>query len=212
MTGGVRNLFLCLILVLFSPLAGAEAAAQSQKPNAAAEKAIQDMAGKAIDFLGDKSLTFDQRKKQFRQLLRNNYDMKTIGKFALGRYWRPATEAQRREYLALFETMIVDIYSRRFADYNGQDFVVRGSRSDESGDVIVTSAIVQPNGSEVKVDWRVRNKGEGYKVIDVIVEGVSMALTQRSDFASVIQRGGGDMNVLLVHMRDPAKTKNNAPS
>ncbi len=51
------------------------------------------------------------------------------------------------------------------------------------------------------VDWRVRQVGGGYKVVDILVEGVSMALTQRSDFASVIQRGGGDIEVLLEQLR-----------
>ena len=226
MTFGMRGLsLLASVLALSSiavsadaaPLQGEDSAAalvspylpvaDSGKPDKAAEKTIRDMAGRAIAFLGDEKLSQSQRKIQFRQLLRNNYDMKTIAKFALGRYWRAASDGQRQEYLGLFETMIVEVYSRRFEDYHGQEFVVKGSRTDEAGGVIVNSAIVQENGTEVKVDWRVRNKDAGYKVIDVIVEGVSMALTQRSDFAAVIQRGGGDLNVLLAHMRNPEKIK-----
>ena len=68
-------------------------------------------------------------------------------------------------------------------------------------DVLVTSYIVPDAGSKVQVDWRVRNKNGSYQIIDVIIEGVSMTMTQRSDFSSVIQRGGGDFEVLLAHLR-----------
>jgi phospholipid transport system substrate-binding protein len=111
------------------------------------------------------------------------------------------TSAQRTEYTASFKKMIVEVYSRRFSEYEGQKLEVRGSRPEGTADVLVKSAIVPPSGPEVAVDWRVRSSNGQYKVVDVIVEGVSMAVTQRADFASVIQRGGGDVEVLLAHLR-----------
>ena len=65
----------------------------------------------------------------------------------------------------------------------------------------MNSSIIPNGGSKIKVDWRVREKNGQMKVIDVVIEGVSMALTQRSDFSSVIQRGGGKIDVLLEHLR-----------
>lgn len=164
---------------------------------------VRSMADSGINFLSDDRLSEAQRKAEFRKLLRSSYDMPTIGRFALGVYWRTATKAQQTEYQKLFENMIVDIYSRRFGDYNGQRLEVLSARKETATDVIVTSLIVpKESGQEkIKVDWRVRSKNGQYKVIDVIVEGVSMALTQRSDFASVIQRGGGNVNVLLELLR-----------
>ncbi len=98
--------------------------------------------------------------------------------------------------------MIVEVYARRFSEYDGQKLEVRSSRRENEKDVIVSSVIADASGGqEIKVDWRLRNKGGKYRVIDVIVEGVSMALTQRSDFSSVIQRGGGNASVLLDHLR-----------
>lgn len=161
---------------------------------------ISKMAGNAIGFLGNTSLTQEKKEAEFRKLLQNSFDMKTIAKFSLGRYWRAATPAQQQEYLKLFENMVVEIYSRRFNEYDGQDLEVRNVRAEGDADSIVTSYITG-NGPEVQVDWRVRYKNGQYKIVDVIVEGVSMALTQRSDFSSVIQRGGGEMEVLLAHLR-----------
>lgn len=163
----------------------------------AAKKFVDKMAQAGIGFLGNEGMTDEQRTAEFRKLLSANFDMATIGRFTLGRYWKTATPAQQSEYQKLFKNMVVKMYSRRFKEYNGQKLEVTGARADGDTDVIVTSHIVPPDGQKVTVDWRVR----GDKIVDVIVAGVSMSVTQRSDFASVIQRGGGNVDVLLEHMR-----------
>ena len=168
-----------------------------------AEKFVDMMASDAIAFLGSADLSDAEKQKRFSRLLNKSFDMNTIGRFALGRYWRVSSAEQRKEYQALFRDMIVEVYSRRFGEYNGQTLEVRGSRRDNEKDVTVNSFIV-PNdgGQEIQVDWRVRQKKGQYKIIDVMVEGVSMALTQRSDFSSVIQRGGGEVSVLIAHLKE----------
>lgn len=166
-----------------------------------AEAVITELGDTAISFLSDSSLSQAQKEKEFRKLLVRNFDMPTIGRFALGKNWRNATPAQQKEYLNLFEDMVVRVYSGRFGDYKGEAFDVASSRATGKKDISVTSYIVPNGGSKVQVDWRVRNKGGKFKIIDVIIEGVSMSLTQRSDFSSVIQRGGGDFEVLLNHLR-----------
>lgn len=172
----------------------------------AAKNFISGVAEKGIGLLSKAEMTEDQRQKEFRKLLHDSFDMKTIARFSLGRYWKSATPAEQKEYLKLFEDMIVKVYSRRFEGYDGQNLVVRNARSDNDNDCIVFSEIVPKSGSKIKVDWRVRSKGGKMSVVDIIVEGVSMSLTQRSDFASVIQRGGGEIEVLLTHLRSQNNT------
>lgn len=169
--------------------------------NSGAEQFIQGMATRALQFLANTGMSQDQKKASFRGLLNDSFDLDTIGRFVLGRYWKTSTEAQRQEYLQLFRRMVVDVYAKRFGDYKGQKFETRGSRADGEKDTIVTSYIMPGEGPEVQVDWRVRYKNGRYQIVDVIVEGVSMSVTQRSDFAAVIQRGGGDVQVLLAHLR-----------
>lgn len=166
-----------------------------------AREFVDGMAQRAINFLGDEKLDQDQKQSKFRTLLQDSFDMETIGRFALGRYWRVATPGQRKEYQRLFRDMVVKVYSDRFKEYKGQKVDVRSVRVDGEKDALVTSFIVSEDGPEVQVDWRVRYKDGKYRIIDVIVEGVSMSVTQRSDFASVIQRGGGDVEVLLAHLK-----------
>ena len=175
----------------------ATARAQGDK----AQKMISNMGDKAVSFLSNSSLSQTQKEKEFRKLLTHHFDMSTIGRFALGKNWRSATASQKKEYQKLFKELIVRVYTGRFNEYKGEAFDVVSFRDSGKKDILVTSYIVPNSGSKVKIDWRVRNKGGKYKVIDVIIEGVSMSLTQRSDFSSVIQRGGGKLEALLEHLR-----------
>lgn len=167
-----------------------------------AEKFITALADDGIGFLADENIDTAKQKAAFKKLLNKNFDLNTIARFSLGRHWRTANKAQRDEYVKLFKDMIVEVYSQRFSDYQGQTLSVTGSRKEGERDILVHSLLEQNGQPDVKIDWRVRNRGGGYKVVDVIVEGVSMALTQRSDFSSVVQRGGGDMEALLAHLRE----------
>ena len=117
-------------------------------------------------------------------------------------YWRTATPQQRTEFQRLFRKRIVEIYSQRFSEYTGQKFETRGARSDGDTDSIVRSIILPADGGpQVAVEWRVRQQNGRYRVIDVLVEGVSMSMTQRSEFSSIIQRGGGDLQALIDHLK-----------
>jgi len=166
-----------------------------------AKNFIASMGDRGINFLGNTSMSEEAKKAEFRQLLNDSFDMNTIARFALGANWKNATPAQQKEYLKLFNTMIIKVYAKRFSEYKGQKFEVKAARKEGEKDSIVTSFIVPNDGPKVQVDWRVRSKGGSYKVVDIIVEGVSMSQTQRADFSSVIQRGGGDIDVLLAHLR-----------
>lgn len=177
-------------------------AAASDEALSGAAAFIDKMGARAIGFLSNPDMSQEQRKAKFRSLLREHYDMDTIARFALGKYWRLASEKQRKDYRRLFEDMVVAVYARRFEEYNGQKFEVRGQRAEGERDSLVTSYIVPGDGAEFRVDWRVRKKGGGYRIVDVIVEGVSMAMTQRQDFSAVIQKGGGDVQTLIDHLRE----------
>lgn len=172
------------------------------KVQVGAQNFIDSMAQRALDFLSNGQQTQSQKTESFRRLLEENYDMETIGRFTLGRYWKVATPQQRTEYQKLFKKRVVDVYSQRFNNYKGQKFEVVSSRPEGESDTLVRSLIVPADGSsDIAVDWRVRYKDGRYRVVDVVVEGVSMSVTQRSDFAAVIQQGGGDVQALIDHLK-----------
>lgn len=163
---------------------------------------VKSTTAKGLAFLADPNATKAQKSADFRKLLDQSFDLDTIGRFALGRYWNTATPAQQKQYLSLFKKMVVDVYSNRFEEYQGQKLEVRSFRSISSQDTLVSSFMIPANGGqEVQIDWRVRNKGGSYKIVDVLVAGVSMSVTQRSDFSSVIQRGGGSVDALISELQ-----------
>lgn len=162
---------------------------------AAPEEAYIDKLGQqVVTILGDKEMGDAKRKAGFSKLLTGNFDLKTIGRFVLGRHWRDATPEQQKEYQGLFEKMVVTVYTQRFSDYSGQQLVVKGSVPAEgSKDTFVKSEIQQGEGAPpVAVEWRVRPMGKGYRIVDAVVEGVSMSVTQRSDFDAIVAQGGID--------------------
>lgn len=151
---------------------------------------INNLGTQAIAVLGP-NIPEQQRLARFRELFHNDFDIPGIGRFVLGRYWRTATPQQQQEFLGLFQEYIVRAYSTRLGQYGGEPFRVTGARPN-GGETIVSSEIVRSNGTPVAVDWYLAGNAPGqYKITDVYVGGVSMAVTQRDEFASIIQRNGG---------------------
>jgi phospholipid transport system substrate-binding protein len=94
-------------------------------------------------------------------------------------------------------------YTARLANFGGgQTFKMRGSRSDGDGVIVSTDVISPGNTSPLRMDWRLVSYNGAYKINDVIIEGISMAVTQRSEFASVVQRNGGQVRGLIALMRE----------
>jgi len=189
-----RSFLTAAFVVLAGALAPAIPGAAAADPAAM----ISNLGSQALQVLG-KDATQSQRVARFRDLLREDFDVPGIARFVLGRYWNTATEEQRAEFTKLFEDYLAVAYATRLAEYTGETFKVIGSRPEADG-AIVSSQILRPAGAApVKVDWRVTGRN---KISDVSVDGISMAVTQRSEFASVIQHNGGQVQGLIAMLRD----------
>ncbi len=184
---------------------GAIPAAGAIEPDAA-KTFINSLANDAIQLMARKDLPGPERTQRFRELFNRGFDVTAIGRFALGRYWRDATNAELAEYLRLFEDLIVTTYAGRFNEYSGETLTVLEGRPEEDRFLLVMSQINRGGGNPpIRIDWRIADSQGNPKIVDVVVEGVSMSVTQRSEFASVIQRNGGKVQGLIVALR--AKTK-----
>lgn len=162
---------------------------------------ITNLGNRALAVLG-KNATPAQRVARFHELFREDFDVPGIARFVLGRYWQTSTPEQQEEFVRLFEDYIALVYSAQLAAYAGETLRVIGSRPDPQG-AIVTSEIIRPTSAPpVKVEWRLTDRNGTYKISDVAVEGISMAVTQRSEFASVIQRNGGQVAGLIAQLRE----------
>jgi phospholipid transport system substrate-binding protein len=169
----------------------------------AAETFIAGLGRRGVTSLIGPGASDAERSRRFRQLLVENFDVPTIGRFVIGRYWSIASEAERVEYMSLFPDMLVATYANRFAEYQQNERVlVSGSRTTPEGDIIVTSNVARPGQSApAKVEWFLRRDASSFKLVDVRVEGISMAITQRDEAAAIISRGGGRVASLLQNMR-----------
>ena len=166
---------------------------------------IERLGVEAIEMLADPALTEQERISEFRHILVAAFDLPTIARFVLGRYWRRATTEERREFESLLEDYIVTTYAAHLGRYRGETLAVGAARGED--DILVASEIIPSEGPPVRVDWRVRRGSGSYKIIDVVVEGISMVITQRSAFASVIQRSGGRVSGLLSELRKKAERR-----
>lgn len=162
---------------------------------------IQKLGDQAIAVLRDDSVSLKERETTFRGLLSNGFDLNVIGRFVLGRYWRSATKEQRADYLRVFSEYILQTYSAMLGGYAGETLTVLSEQPSGKKDTIVRTRIDRPDGAPVQTEWRVRSQDGSYKIVDVMIEGISMAVTQRGEFQSVIQRNGIDGLIQILEAK-----------
>lgn len=172
------------------------------RPSAgAAADFIQSLGNRAIETLQQNDLSMAQREQVFRRLLSEGFALDLIGRFAMGRHWRRATPSQRSDYTTLFSNYILKTYSKRLGGYAGETMAVTGTRDAGKRDVLVQTKINRPSGPPLDAGWRVRTIDGSLKIVDIMVEGISMALTQRQEFAAVISQRGVDGLIVALRAR-----------
>ncbi len=175
---------------------------------------VDDLGNKAIKLLSLRTISEGERVKRMRKLLEDGFDGPAISKFVLGVYWRRATAKQRTEFLDLYQTIVAHTYAGLFKKFSGHTFKVERERHDSSSStIIVYGHITQPNGKPVGVEFRVHRNSSKFQATDIKVAGVSMPLTHRKDYSSVIRRQRGSIAGLLKVMRKKvAHLEETAPS
>lgn len=172
-------------------------AATAQAQNAAdepeaAKQFISDLAEKAIGFWKDPTLNAKEREQRFRELMNEGFAVDFISKLVLGRHRRTADEEDLNTYYELFPEYIVNSFAGRLDDYGNQTIEVTGTNPAGSRDIFVRSKIINPQSDSgpIKADWRVRKIDGAFKIVDVKVEGVSMAITKREEFSEIVSNEG----------------------
>ncbi len=128
-------------------------------------------------------------------------DVDGVARFALGRFWRVATPAQRQAYLFLFREYLVFNVAGRLTQYKGAAFSIDRAEP-MNGDIAVSTTIRTPNNPPTDMQWMVSFASGRPQIVDLVAEGTSLRVTQRSDYASVITRNGGEnVQALIDAMR-----------
>jgi phospholipid transport system substrate-binding protein len=207
-----RNFF-SYILSLFATAVilglPAQSAASAEDQTGQPALFIQGLADEAISILRDQGGSLDEREKKFRAVLGDDFAMEKIGRFAAGKFWREMSDEQKTQYQTLFEEWILKTYSIRFGGYAGETVNVQKTIKAGQSDVFVRTQITNSNGRALKVDWRVRRIDDRLKIIDVVVEGVSMLVTQKAEFNAVLRQRGVDglINILRTQLDRMAAAK-----
>ena len=181
-----RRLFLFLTLLLLLP--GAQQASATTK--AGAIRHIQLLGEQAFGTLQRSDMSLEKREAILADILSRGFDLPLIARFVLGRYWRPATPEQRDSYVDLFGKFVIKSYSRHLGGFTGSSFDIVGAEPIGKSDFLVTTILRRKSGPSFKAGWRVRLIDNKHKIIDVMFEGISMVVTQRQEFASVLKRDG----------------------
>lgn len=168
---------------------------------------IEELGDKAILQLADPAIPDAEREARFRAILNENFDVGRISRFVLGRYARKATAEQMAEFKQLYEDIAVLTYAHLFASYAGQGFTVRREVGDPGDGYRMVMTEIQPGDGApaIKLDWQVKVVGDSYAVVDIRIEGASMAVTQRGEYTAVLGRSRGDIADLLSRLH--ARTK-----
>jgi len=191
------------LTALFVSTAGLSQVAltESKAQNAGPGHFIQTLGNRAIKILSSPNRSIREREEKFREILRNDFAMDTIGRFVAGRYWREMTPKQKMTYQKLFSEWVLKTYSIRLGGYSDEKLRVIKTTSTGKQDVIVQTRIEKASGDGFNTNWRVRRVNGRYVIIDVYIEAVSMAVTQRSEFDAVFRRRGVDGLINLLRDR-----------
>lgn len=160
---------------------------------------IQNLGNQAIQALGP-SVPQAQKIAVFRRIFGSDFDLQGASQFVLGPAGRGLTPEQHQEFTSLFRDYLAEAYAQRLSQYGGEPFRVTGSRPNGE-ETIVTSQVQRRGGNPIEMDWHVSNHSGRWLVTDVYVDGVSMKVTHRQEFASIIQRNGGRPDALLAALR-----------
>jgi len=153
---------------------------------------IDRVASDVLAIVRDDGASKEQKQKRIEAIFSDKVDINFVAKFVLGKHWRSATPEQQQAYTAAYKPFILKNYAGKLTKYSGQTYSLKNPHVEDNISV-VTMEIVDPNGSNVNVDYRLGDAGAGkYRINDIIVEGVSLLSTQRAEFDSIVQSKGVD--------------------
>ena len=162
------------------------------------ENFVSSFADSAISILSSDSLSDAERTSSFTELVMSSIDLNLISKFVLSKAWKNASDEQKENYLIAFKDYFVSSYANKLDQYTGEKVDVIGSQ--EAGKyVIVESNIIREGTDTLKINlkWRLLNKDNQIKIIDLNIEGISLVIAQREEFQSFLANNDYDLDKLI---------------
>ena len=170
---------------------------------------IQSTVNRASELLS-KNITKDEKMNQLEIIAKENVDIRGIGFYSLGSVRKNLDQKQKEKYSQLFEKYFLKSFASRLAEYSNPEIEVNSKKKINDNYTIVSSTLVSTDTRpEVKIDWRVYTKDQDNPLIrDLIIEGLSLARTQKEEFSSILNSNDGDINALFKKLEDFSKVTN----
>ena len=164
---------------------------------------VMEITETAINTLTNKSVDQNKKEAQFGKLFDKNFDVPSISRFVLGKYWKQASLDQKKNFMKAFRNYIVKTYSSRFNEYSGEQLKLIDFENESNPKIFLVHTILERQDAPViKVDWRIGKKKDRFVILDIIIEGISLAITQRSEFVSVIDQNEGNIDKLISILKE----------
>ena len=171
------------------------------------KKFVEELVNDAINKLSDKDLNKEQKTEFIEKIALNNVDINALGLYTLGDLRKSTDEVKLEQYQESFKKYFLKSLTSRLTDYSSNKFEVINSDKKSSNYTIVKSKILASDGQpEIKIDWRIYTKNPDKPLIrDLIVEGLSLARTQKEEFASILSSNNNDINILISKLEEFSK-------
>ena len=162
------------------------------------EKFVSNFADNAISILSNESINASQKNIEFTELVMSSIDMNLISKFVLSKYWKLATDDQKKAYQVAFKQYFISSYANKLDQYSGEKVVIVSSNAAKKF-VIVKSNIVRDGTDALKIelDWRLLTRDGRIKIIDLSIEGISLIIAQREEFQSFLANNDNSLDALI---------------
>ena len=163
---------------------------------------VQSTVNRASEVLGN-NYAVEEKITKLKSIAKETVDIQGIGLYTLGQHRKNLTDSQKNEYSNLFEKYFLKTFSDRLSQYTNPEVQVESSKKLNKNYTMVSSLLIATKErSEVKIDWRIYTKDPNNLLIrDLIIEGISLARTQKEEFNSIIQSNDGDINALFVSLK-----------
>ncbi|MCC6849530.1 MAG: ABC transporter substrate-binding protein [Deltaproteobacteria bacterium] len=190
-------------LALVAALAlGAAAPRAAWSAESAAAAVVEKTTSSAIAILVDPSLSTEAKRQRVEDVVLRSIDFETLSRLVLARNWSRFDERQRVEFMELFKNHLSMTYGRNVESYKNEKVQIAGERLENGGDTTVKTKVVRGGNHDILVDYRLRRKDGAWKIIDVVIEGVSLVSNFRSQFQDVVSNGGPERLLALLREKN----------
>lgn len=171
-----------------------------------AENFVKDVTSQGIEELINANISESEKQARFTKLFNQDLDLDFIGKFVLGRYWRTASAAQRTAFIDVYRKLNIQTWSERFNEFKGKHFEFLGTETSRSTDqIFVNTQVPMQEGAPASVKWRVKETNGNLRIVDIIIENVSLAQTARNEYTSYIQQSSKGIDGLIGDLKKKLK-------